>query len=81
MIGCASGVWVINVKFVLGIQHSQNLLLRMTLEPRGRMRNAGCAELVSAPDLELPQKRKRIADRIRRWLETTDGDDYLDLSA
>jgi len=37
--------------------------------------------LVFAPELEIPQQRVEIASEIRHWIETTEGDGFLDLAS
>jgi hypothetical protein len=76
------GPWLIRVNAVLTAQESENASLHLVLEdlshePRSKDRRLYL--IVSSSRLEIPQERVTIAHRIRRWVETSSGDGFLDL--
>ena len=78
------GPWLIRVNAVLTAKESDNASLQLVLENLSneiRLENRRLYLVVSSYRLEIPQERVAIADRIRRWLETTSGNGFLDLIA
>jgi hypothetical protein len=82
VVGTAKGPWLIHVNSVLTAKESDNASLQLVLEnlsDEARPQNRRLYLVVSSSRLEIPQERVVIADRIRRWVETTSGNGFLDL--
>lgn len=82
VLGTAKGPWLIHVNAVLTAKESDNASLQLVLEnlsDEARSQNRRLYLVVPAPSLEIPQERVAIAHRIRRWVETTSGNGFLDL--
>lgn len=82
VLATANGPWLIRVNAVLSAKESDNASLQLVLEnlsdePRSKDRRLYL--IVSSSRLEIPQERVTIAHRIRRWLETSSGNGFLDL--
>jgi hypothetical protein len=78
------GRWVIRVNAVMADQESDNLALQLVLQNLEDERTGETRRLyavVPESDLDNPQQRVLIADRIRHWIETTDGNGFLDLAS
>lgn len=63
---------------------SENLSLQLVLHSLDEEHPAETRRLyavVPGSDLEIPQERVVIADRIRRWIEHTEGNGFLDLGS
>ncbi len=78
----SSGVWLIAVANVMENQSGQNLLLKLTLEQSVNDDTFGSRELSAiAPAAVMfePETYAQVIDRIRDWIEKTEGDGFLDL--
>jgi hypothetical protein len=78
----ANGEWLVAVHNVTKTQGDDNLLLNLVLEQPVDEENVKSRELgliVSAAVLFDPETSPQIIDRMRDWIETTDGDGFLDL--
>jgi len=78
----ANGEWLVAVHNVTKTQGDDNLLLNLVLEQpvdeeNVRLRKLGL--IVSGAVIFDPETSTQILDRIRDWIETTDGDGFLDL--
>ncbi len=76
------GEWGIYVQSVVRAQHNDNLFLGIILEQsvdyeRFRMRKLEM--LVFAQELASPAGLERMLDHIRNWIDSTEGDGFLDL--
>jgi hypothetical protein len=82
VLGTAKGPWLIRVNAVLTARDSDNTSLQLVLE---NLSDEACSEnrrlylVVPTSRLEIPQERVAVAHRIRRWVETTSGNGFLDL--
>jgi len=77
-----SGVWLIAVANVMETQSGQNLLLKLILEQGVDDETFGSRELsVMAPAAVIrdAETSAQVIDRIRDWIEKTEGDGFLDL--
>jgi hypothetical protein len=84
VLGTKQGRWLIRVNAVMAEQESDNLALQLVLQNLEDERTGETRRLyavVPASDLEIPQQRVLIADRIRHWIETTHGNGFLDLAS
>jgi len=78
----ANGEWVVAVHDVTKTQGEDNLLLNLVLEQpvdEVSVRSRELGLIVSAAVIFDPETSPQIIDRIRGWIETTDGDGFLDL--
>src|ERR1700675_374418 len=77
-----NGVWLIAVASVMETQSSQNLLLKLILEQSVDDETLGSRELslmaLAAVILDT-ETSGQVIDRIRDWIEKTEGDGFLDL--
>ena len=83
VLGTAKGPWLIHVNAVLTAKESDNASLQPVLENlcnETGSENRRLYLVVPASLLDIPQERVRIALRIRRWVETTSGNGFLDLT-
>lgn len=83
VLGTAKGPWLIHVNAVLTAKDSDKASLQLVLEnlsEESRSENRRLYLVVTASHLEIPQERVTIAHRIRRWVETTSGNGFLDLA-
>ena len=85
VLGSAKGTWVISVNAAVYVEGTDHLLLNVTLEKgvrapedQGMTRRLGM--LVPAPVLEEFCLREGVACDIRKWLERTEGNGFLDLT-
>ena len=72
------------VNAVMAAEECDNLSLQLVLQNLEEDRQAETRRLyavVHEPHLEIPQERVLIADRIRQWIETTQGNGFLDLAS
>jgi hypothetical protein len=79
----AKGAWGIFVDHSVETREKRNLLVRIILEQmiddeRFRMRNLEM--IVDAKKANDPDFASNIAEGIGRWIETTDGDGFIDLT-
>jgi hypothetical protein len=80
----AKGAWGIFVEHLAETQGQHNLFVRIILEQtiddeHFRMRNLEM--LVNAEEARDPDFASDIAKRIGQWIETIDGDGFIDLTA
>jgi hypothetical protein len=83
-IDTSKGHWGIFIQSIVRAQDTDSLFLKMILEQniddeRVRMRRLEMRLL--ALELADSQHRDRVLGQIRNWIETTDGDGFLDLIA
>jgi hypothetical protein len=74
--------WLIAVVNIVEAQDGDNLLLKLVLETNINEEIPASRELsLMAPSALIfePETCKEVVDRIRNWVETTDGDGFLDL--
>lgn len=82
VIGTQKGAWLVQVDSILAASECEEVALQLVLE---HLPNEGCAStrrlymVCSEHDLHVPQQRVLIADRIRYWLESTEGNGVLNL--
>jgi hypothetical protein len=79
----SKGSWGIFVDHVVKTSQGQNVLVRMILEQmiddeRFRMRKVEA--MVNARDAHDPNSVPRIVRRIRSWIESTEGDGFVDIT-
>jgi hypothetical protein len=82
VLGTAKGPWLIHVNAVLAAKESENASLQLVLEnlsDETYSENRRLYLVVPASRLDVPQERVAITQRIRRWVETTRGNGFLDL--
>jgi hypothetical protein len=78
------GPWLIRVDAVMAADDSANVSLQLLLcklnedEPSETRR---LYAVVPASHLEIPQERVLIADQIRHWIESTNGNGFLNLGS
>jgi hypothetical protein len=78
------GPWLIRVDAVMAADDSANVSLQLLFcklnedEPSETRR---LYAVVPASHLEIPQERVLIADQIRHWIESTEGNGFLDLAS
>jgi hypothetical protein len=78
----ANGEWLVAVHNVTKTQGEDNLLLNLVLEQpvdEENVRSRKLGLIVSGAVIFDPETSPQIIDRIRGWVETTDGDGFLDL--
>lgn len=78
----SKGCWGLFIETVIDTQAGRNLLVRVILEQmidneRFRMRNLEI--IVNTRDAYDPDSAPQIANRIRQWIESTEGDGFIDL--
>jgi len=81
----SQGVWLVDVSSVAETQASGTLLLRLTLETNidkygERICTRELEMSVPAAKLNDPDLLADVVDQIRHWIETTDGDGFLELT-
>jgi hypothetical protein len=84
VLGTKQGRWIIRVNAVMAEQQSDNLALQLVLQNLEEEKTSEIRRVyavVPASDLENPQQRALIGDRIRHWIETTHGNGFLDLAS
>lgn len=84
VLGTTKGRWLIRVNAVMAAEESDSLSLQLVLQNLEEGRSSEIRRLyavVHAPHLDIPQERVLIADRIRHWIETTQGNGFLDLAS
>jgi hypothetical protein len=77
-----NGVWLIAVANVMETQSGQNLLLKLILEQSVDEETHRSRELsLMAPAAVVldTETSGQVIDRIRDWIEKTEGDGFLDL--
>jgi hypothetical protein len=84
VLGTAKGTWVIHVDEAVRVEGTATVLLNVTLQ-RG-VRNPDDVVVTRRVGLLVPSSvlnefrlREAVACDIRGWLESTDGDGFLDL--
>jgi hypothetical protein len=78
----SKGSWGVFVQSVVKAQGNDNLFLTIVLEQNmddEHVRMRGLKLLVFSPELASDAGRAGILDEIRNWIDTTDGDGFLDL--
>ncbi len=78
----ADGTWLIAVASVSETQSGKDVLLKLVLEQNideETVRSRELGLVVSAAVILDPETCADVVDRIRKWIETTDGDGFLDL--
>jgi hypothetical protein len=83
VIGTTKGAWLIRVNAVLETEDADNAALQLVLENLSEetgSENRRLYLVVPTPSLDIPQERVAIAHHIRRWVETTSGNGFLDLA-
>lgn len=76
------GTWLIALANVTETQGGKNLLLKLILEQRideQTLRSRELGLMVPAALLLDPETLGQVIEEIRAWIETTDGDGFLDL--
>ena len=84
VIGTRKGPWLIRVNAVMAAQESDNVSLQMVLHSLDEdipLETRHLYAVVHASDLEIPQQRVLIAHKIRGWIESTQGNGFLDLGS
>ena len=82
-IDTSAGGWLIAVDSASKTQGSNVILLKLTLEQSIDLEHFRTRELgmtVFASDLNSPTQFGDVLTRIRHWIETTEGDGFLDLT-
>ncbi len=77
-----NGQWLIIVENPTGTQSGESLLLNLTLEQSADEETFQSRELslvAPAPLIFEAETSAQVIDRIREWLETTEGDGFLDI--
>ena len=77
-----NGVWLIAVAGVMETQSGQNLLLKLTLEQsvdEETLRSRELSLMAPAAVILDTETSGQVIDRIRDWIEKTEGDGFLDL--
>jgi len=75
-------VWLIAVANVMETQSGQNLLLKLTLEQRlddETFRSRELSLMAPAALMFEAETSAQVIDRIRDWVEESEGDGFLDL--
>jgi hypothetical protein len=83
VVDTARGGWLIAVETIAQTEGTANLLLGIILEQnidneRFRMRRLGV--MVDTREAHDPDKCSSLLDRIRKWIEASEGDGFLDLT-
>jgi hypothetical protein len=84
VLGTRKGPWLIRVNAVMAADDSANVSLQLLLQKLNEDEPSETRRLyavVPAWHLEIPQQRVLIADQIRHWVETTQGNGFLDLAS
>lgn len=84
VLGTSKGSWLIRVSAVMAADESENLALQLVLQnldPDRTFEQRHLYVVVTESDLGIPQERALMADRIRHWVETTQGNGFLDLAS
>jgi hypothetical protein len=81
VVDTATDGWLIAVETVAETERTANLLLGVILEQniddeKFRMRRLGV--MINARDAHDSDKCPGVLDRIRKWIEATEGDGFLD---
>jgi hypothetical protein len=79
----AEGDWIVAVRSALKSQSGDTILLRQTLEQQIDEEHFRTRELgmtVYAPELYDPDVLGELHGRVSHWIETTEGDGFLDLT-
>jgi hypothetical protein len=82
VLGTAKGPWLIHVNSILTAKESHNASLQLVLESlseEAHSENRRLYLFVPASHLDIPQERVANAHLIRRWVELTSGNGFLDL--
>jgi hypothetical protein len=77
-----NGVWLIPVANIVETQSGRNLLLKLILEQsvdEETLRSRELSLMAPAAVILDTETSGQIIDRIRDWIEKTDGDGFLDL--
>ena len=81
VIGTLKGAWSVQVESVAAAHEDKHLLLQLRLirgpEEEQPIRSRRLYTIVAEPSLQHPQQRVLIADQIRRWIDTTEGNGWL----
>jgi hypothetical protein len=78
----AKGSWLVAVETVAETIADRNLLLTLILEQRiddEHFRMRELSSKVRASDARDPGRSAYLLDRIRDWIESTDGDGFVDM--
>jgi hypothetical protein len=83
VVDTTDGGWLIAIETIVATEGAENLLLGIILEQsindqRFRMRKLGI--IVSVRSAHDPDRIPILLGRIRDWIETTQGDGFLDLT-
>lgn len=84
VVGTRKGAWLIRVGAVIAADDSDKVSLQLILRRVGEDESSATRRLyavVPASDLEIPPQRVLIAEKIREWIEGTEGNGFLDLSS
>jgi hypothetical protein len=77
-----NGVWLIAVASVMETQSGQNLLLKLILEQsvdEETLRSRELSLMAPAAVILDTETSAQVIERIRDWIEKTEGDGFLDL--
>ena len=79
VIATHKGTWLLRVDSVLTGDEADCLALHLRLQSftENQSRTRRLYAVVRESDLDIPQERVIIADHIRRWIETSEGDGFL----
>ncbi len=81
-VDAANGQWIVFIENPTGTQSGEYLLLNLTLEQSVDEETFQSRELslvAPAPLIFEAETSAYVIGRIREWLETTEGDGFLDL--
>jgi hypothetical protein len=84
VVGTRKGPWLIRVNAVMAEEESENVSLQLVLHSLDEEHPAETRRLYAVlpgSDLDIPQQRVLIADHIRKWIEHTEGNGFLDLGS
>ena len=84
VVGTQKGPWLIRVNAAMAERESENVALQLVLHSLDEEHPAETRRLYAVlpgSDLDIPQQRVVIADHIRRWIERTEGNGFLDLGS
>jgi len=86
VLGTVKGTWIIRVDEAMRLKGTTTLVLNVTLERSRRSPEEACVRrrlglLLSSSVMDEFRLREGVACDIRGWLESTDGDGFLDLRA
>ena len=82
VIGTRKGAWLVRVDSMFAASDCEEVALQLVLERTGDEQSAKARRLYmvcSERDLHVPQRRVLIADQIRHWLETKEGNGVRNL--